>query len=121
MNENILRDIKILFDIKDNESDEKLSLLIRLVLDEIRLYIGYSKKEKLPEVVESVALSLTRKYLQNDNMGIVNIKNDGIKSVKRGDTTIEYSTSDIIGSLERNGVMADELRLLRHLKRTRMV
>lgn len=120
MNENILRDLKILFDIKSDKSDEKLNLLIRLVLDEIRIYIGYKDDEKLPKKVEKIALSIIRKYLKKDNMGISDIETKDIKSIKRGDTSIEYTTSNIIDSLSSSDLIESELILLRHFKRIRM-
>lgn len=120
--ENVLKNIKIMLDLdlEKTDFDEKLGFLINLILDEICIFTLHKNKATLSKQLETTASDICVKYLKVNNLGIAAIQNNGAKSIKRGDTTIDFGTSNILQTMQGAGYIDAEIRLLRHFKKTRM-
>lgn len=116
----ILKNIKLIQNIKGDENDDKLSYIIDLIVDEIAIYINHKNIEKLPKRLEIIASDIVVKYLKTNNLGIENIEVADTKSIKRGDTTIEFNLSNILTTMRGLGYIEQELKLLNHFKKVKM-
>lgn len=115
----ILRKIKLLLNIKFDDYDEKLKYLIDLITDEVSIYTNISNS-KLPSQIENIIVDICTKYLKVNNLGIEDIAVSDTKSIKRGDTAIEFNTSNILSTMKSVGYIEQELKLLNHFKRIKM-
>ena len=115
----ILRKIKLLLSIKSDDYDEKLKYLIDLITDEVSIYTNISNS-KLPSQIENIIVDICTKYLKVNNLGIEDIAVSDTKSIKRGDTAIEFNTSNILTTMKSVGYIEQELKLLNHFKRIKM-
>ena len=115
----ILRKIKLLLNIKTDNNDDKLKYLIDLIVDEISIYTNISNN-KLPARLENIIVDICTKYLKVNNFGIETIDTADIKSIKRGDTTIEFNTSNILSTMKSVGYIEQEIRLLNNFRRVKM-
>ncbi|MGP1598964.1 phage head-tail connector protein [Peptoanaerobacter stomatis] len=115
----ILRKIKLLLSIKFDDYDEKLKYLIDLITDEVSIYTNISNS-KLPSQIENIIVDICTKYLKINNFGIEDIAVSDTKSIKRGDTAIEFNTSNILTTMKSVGYIEQELKLLNHFKRVKM-
>jgi len=115
----ILRKIKLLLNIKSDDYDEKLKYLIDLITDEVSIYTNISNS-KLPSQIENIIVDICTKYLKVNNFGIEDIAVSDTKSIKRGDTAIEFNTSNILTTMKSVGYIEQELKLLNHFKRVKM-
>lgn len=115
----ILRKIKLLLNIKFDDYDEKLKYLIDLITDEVSIYTNISNS-KLPSQIENIIVDICTKYLKVNNLGIEDIAVSDTKSIKRGDTAIEFNTSNILTTMKSVGYIEQELKLLNHFKRIKM-
>ncbi|EJU21193.1 Phage gp6-like head-tail connector protein [Peptoanaerobacter stomatis] len=115
----ILRKIKLLLSIKSDDYDEKLKYLIDLITDEVSIYTNISNS-KLPSQIENIIVDICTKYLKVNNFGIEDIAVSDTKSIKRGDTAIEFNTSNILTTMKSVGYIEQELKLLNHFKRVKM-
>lgn len=118
--ENILNNVKLMLDIKVNDFDEKLSFLINLILDEICIYTMHKNKETLSKKLENTVSDIVIKYLKVNNLGIESIKTSDAKSIKRGDTTIEFNTSNILQAMQGAGYIEQEIRILNYFRKVKM-
>lgn len=116
----ILRKIKLLLSIKFDDYDEKLKYLIDFITDEVSIYINYKDSDKLPVKLENIIVDICTKYLKVNNLGIEDIAISDTKSIKRGDTAIEFNTSNILTTMKSVGYIEQELKLLNHFKRIKM-
>lgn len=115
----ILRKIKLLLNIKSDINDDKLKYLIDLIIDEVGIYTNISSN-KLPARLENIIVDICTKYLQVNNFGIETIDTADTKSIKRGDTTIEFNTSNILSTMKSVGYIEQEIRLLNNFRRVKM-
>lgn len=115
----ILRKIKLLLNIKSDINDDKLKYLIDLIVDEISIYTNISNS-KLPARLENIIVDICTKYLKVNNFGIETIDTADTKSIKRGDTTIEFNTSNILTTMKSVGYIEQEIRLLNNFRRVKM-
>ena len=115
----ILRKIKLLLNIKSDINDDKLKYLIELIVDEISIYTNISNS-KLPSRLENIIVDICTKYLKVNNFGIETIDTADTKSIKRGDTTIEFNTSNILSTMKSVGYIEQEIRLLNNFRRVKM-
>ena len=115
----ILRKIKLLLNIKSDINDDKLKYLIDLIIDEISIYTNISNN-KLPSRLENIIVDICTKYLKLNNFGIETIDTADTKSIKRGDTTIEFNTSNILTTMKSVGYIEQEIRLLNNFRRVKM-
>ena len=115
----ILRKIKLLLNIKSDINDDKLKYLIDLIIDEVGIYTNISSN-KLPARLENVIVDICTKYLKVNNFGIETIDTADTKSIKRGDTTIEFNTSNILSTMKSVGYIEQEIRLLNNFRRVKM-
>lgn len=115
----ILRKIKLLLNIKTDNNDDKLKYLIDLIVDEISIYTNISNN-KLPARLENIIVDICTKYLKVNNFGIETIDTADTKSIKRGDTTIEFNTSNILSTMKSVGYIEQEIRLLNNFRRVKM-
>ena len=115
----ILRKIKLLLNIKSDINDDKLKYLIDLIVDEISIYTNISNS-KLPARLENIIVDICIKYLKVNNFGIETINTADTKSIKRGDTTIEFNTSNILSTMKSVGYIEQEIRLLNNFRRVKM-
>nr|DAM73048.1 MAG TPA: head to tail adaptor [Bacteriophage sp.]DAP52577.1 MAG TPA: head to tail adaptor [Caudoviricetes sp.] len=115
----ILRKIKLLLNIKSDINDDKLKYLIDLIVDEISIYTNISNS-KLPARLENIIVDICTKYLKVNNFGIETIDTADTKSIKRGDTTIEFNTSNILSTMKSVGYIEQEIRLLNNFRRVKM-
>lgn len=116
----ILRKIKLLLNIKTDTNDDKLKYLINLITDEVSIYINYKDSDKLPARLENIIVDICTKYLKVNNFGIETIDTADTKSIKRGDTTIEFNTSNILSTMKSVGYIEQEIRLLNNFRRVKM-
>ena len=116
----ILRKIKLLLNIKTDNNDDKLKYLIDLITDEVSIYINYKDSDKLPARLENIIVDICTKYLKVNNFGIETIDTADTKSIKRGDTTIEFNTSNILTTMKSVGYIEQEIRLLNNFRRVKM-
>jgi|GEM_PF-1202976 DNA packaging protein, QLRG family len=116
----ILRKIKLLLNIKTDNNDDKLKYLIDLITDEVSIYINYKDSDKLPARLENIIVDICTKYLKVNNFGIETIDTADTKSIKRGDTTIEFNTSNILSTMKSVGYIEQEIRLLNNFRRVKM-
>ena len=116
----ILRKIKLLLNIKTDTNDDKLKYLINLITDEVSIYINYKDSDKLPARLENIIVDICTKYLKVNNFGIETIDTADTKSIKRGDTTIEFNTSNILTTMKSVGYIEQEIRLLNNFRRVKM-
>ena len=115
----ILRKIKLLLNIKTDTNDDKLKYLVDLIVDEVGIYTNISNS-KLPARLENIIVDICTKYLKVNNFGIETIDTADTKSIKRGDTTIEFNTSNILTTMKSVGYIEQEVRLLNNFRRVRM-
>lgn len=115
----ILRKIKLLLNIKTDTNDDKLKYLVDLIVDEVGIYTNISNS-KLPSRLENIIVDICTKYLKVNNFGIETIDTADTKSIKRGDTTIEFNTSNILTTMKSVGYIEQEVRLLNNFRRVRM-
>ncbi len=115
----ILRKIKLLLNIKTDNNDDKLKYLIDLIIDEVGIYTNISNS-KLPSRLENIIVDICIKYLKVNNFGIEDIVVSDTKSIKRGDTTIEFNTSNILSTMKSVGYIEQEIRLLNNFRRVKM-
>lgn len=115
----ILRKIKLLLNIKTDNNDDKLKYLVDLIVDEVGIYTNISNS-KLPSRLENIIVDICIKYLKVNNFGIEDIVVSDTKSIKRGDTTIEFNTSNILTTMKSVGYIEQEVRLLNNFRRVRM-
>lgn len=115
----ILRKIKLLLNIKTDTNDDKLKYLIDLIIDEVGIYTNISNS-KLPSRLENIIVDICIKYLKVNNFGIEDIVVSDTKSIKRGDTTIEFNTSNILTTMKSVGYIEQEIRLLNNFRRVKM-
>lgn len=115
----ILRKIKLLLNIKSDINDDKLKYLIDLIIDEVGIYTNISSN-KLPARLENIIVDICTKYLKVNNFGIETIDTADTKSIKRGDTTIEFNTSNILSTMKSVGYIEQEIRLLNNFRRVKM-
>lgn len=86
----MLKDIKTMLEIKNDESDPVLSIMIK---DASKAVCLYCHRKTLPEDLEFVVRELVINKVKADNDG-------NIQSIKRGDTQINYATeTDIIKAI----------------------
>lgn len=116
----ILRKIKLLLNIKTDNNDNKLKYLVDLITDEVSIYINYKDSDKLPARLENIIVDICTKYLKVNNFGIETIDTADTKSIKRGDTTIEFNTSNILSTMKSVGYIEQEIRLLNNFRRVKM-
>lgn len=116
----ILKNIKLMHNIQTDDYNDKLNFLINLIVDEIAIYINHKNIEKLPKKLELIASDICIKYLKVNNLGIENIDISDAKSIKRGDTTIEFNTSNILTTMRSVGYIEQELRLLNYFRKVQM-
>ena len=116
----ILRKIKLLLNIKSDTNDDKLKYLVDLITDEVSIYINYKDSDKLPARLENIIVDICIKYLKVNNFGIEDIVVSDTKSIKRGDTTIEFNTSNILSTMKSVGYIEQEIRLLNNFRRVKM-
>lgn len=116
----ILRKIKLLLNIKSDINDNKLKYLVDLITDEVSIYINYKDSDKLPARLENIIVDICTKYLKVNNFGIETIDTADTKSIKRGDTTIEFNTSNILSTMKSVGYIEQEIRLLNNFRRVKM-
>jgi len=115
----ILRKIKLLLNIKTDTNDDKLKYLVDLIVDEVGIYTNISNS-KLPSRLENIIVDICTKYLKVNNFGIETIDTADTKSIKRGDTTIEFNTSNILTTMKSVGYIEQEIRLLNNFRRVKM-
>lgn len=115
----ILRKIKLLLNIKTDNNDDKLKYLVDLIIDEVGIYTNISSN-KLPARLENIIVDICTKYLKVNNFGIETIDTADTKSIKRGDTTIEFNTSNILSTMKSVGYIEQEIRLLNNFRRVKM-
>jgi DNA packaging protein, QLRG family len=115
----ILRKIKLLLNIKTDNNDDKLKYLVDLIVDEVGIYTNISNS-KLPSRLENIIVDICTKYLKVNNFGIETIDTADTKSIKRGDTTIEFNTSNILSTMKSVGYIEQEIRLLNNFRRVKM-
>ena len=115
----ILRKIKLLLNIKSDINDDKLKYLIDLIIDEVGIYTNISSN-KLPARLENIIVDICTKYLKVNNFGIETIDTADTKSIKRGDTTIEFNTSNILSTMKSVGYIEQEIRILNNFRRVKM-
>lgn len=115
----ILRKIKLLLNIKTDNNDDKLKYLVDLIVDEVGIYTNISNS-KLPSRLENIIVDICIKYLKVNNFGIEDIVVSDTKSIKRGDTTIEFNTSNILTTMKSVGYIEQEVRLLNNFRRVKM-
>ena len=115
----ILRIIKLLLNIKTDTNDDKLKYLVDLIVDEVGIYTNISNS-KLPSRLENIIVDICTKYLKVNNFGIETIDTADTKSIKRGDTTIEFNTSNILSTMKSVGYIEQEIRLLNNFRRVKM-
>jgi len=115
----ILRKIKLLLNIKTDTNDDKLKYLVDLIVDEVGIYTNISNS-KLPSRLENTIVDICTKYLKVNNFGIETIDTADTKSIKRGDTTIEFNTSNILTTMKSVGYIEQEIRLLNNFRRVKM-
>lgn len=115
----ILRKIKLLLNIKADNNDDKLKYLVDLIVDEVGIYTNISNS-KLPSRLENIIVDICTKYLKVNNFGIETIDTADTKSIKRGDTTIEFNTSNILTTMKSVGYIEQEIRLLNNFRRVKM-
>ncbi len=115
----ILRKIKLLLNIKTDNNDDKLKYLVDLIVDEVGIYTNISNS-KLPSRLENIIVDICIKYLKVNNFGIEDIVVSDTKSIKRGDTTIEFNTSNILSTMKSVGYIEQEIRLLNNFRRVKM-
>lgn len=115
----ILRKIKLLLNIKSDINDDKLKYLIDLIIDEVGIYTNISNS-KLPARLENIIVDICTKYLKVNNLSIEGIAVSDTKSIKRGDTTIEFNTSNILSTMKSVGYIEQEIRLLNNFRRVKM-
>ncbi len=115
----ILRKIKLLLNIKTDTNDDKLKYLVDLIVDEVGIYTNISNS-KLPSRLENIIVDICTKYLKVNNFGIETIDTADTKSIKRGDTTIEFNTSNILSTMKSVGYIEQEIRLLNNFRRVKM-
>jgi len=115
----ILRKIKLLLNIKTDTNDDKLKYLVDLIVDEVGIYTNISNS-KLPSRLENIIVDICIKYLKVNNFGIEDIVVSDTKSIKRGDTTIEFNTSNILTTMKSVGYIEQEVRLLNNFRRVKM-
>ena len=115
----ILRKIKLLLNIKTDTNDDKLKYLVDLIVDEVGIYTNISNS-KLPSRLENIIIDICIKYLKVNNFGIETIDTADTKSIKRGDTTIEFNTSNILSTMKSVGYIEQEIRLLNNFRRVKM-
>jgi DNA packaging protein, QLRG family len=115
----ILRKIKLLLNIKTDSNDDKLKYLVDLIVDEVGIYTNISS-DKLPSQLENIIVDICTKYLKVNNFGIEDIAVSDTKSIKRGDTTIEFNTSNILTTMKSVGYIEQEIRLLNNFRRVKM-
>lgn len=116
----ILRKIKLLLNIKTDNNDNKLKYLVDLITDEVSIYINYKDSDKLPARLENIIVDICTKYLKVNNFGIETIDTADTKRIKRGDTTIEFNTSNILTTMKSVGYIEQEIRLLNNFRRVKM-
>lgn len=116
----ILRKIKLLLNIKTDNNDDKLKYLVDLITDEVSIYINYKDSDKLPARLENIIVDICIKYLKVNNFGIEDIAVSDTKSIRRGDTTIEFNTSNILSTMKSVGYIEQEIRLLNNFRRVKM-
>lgn len=115
----ILRKIKLLLNIKTDNNDDKLKYLVDLIIDEVGIYTNISSN-KLPARLENIIVDICTKYLKVNNFGIETIDTADTKSIKRGDTTIEFNMSNILSTMKSVGYIEQEIRLLNNFRRVKM-
>lgn len=115
----ILRKIKLLLNIKSDINDDKLVCIIDLIIDEVGIYTNIINS-KLPARLENIIVDICTKYLKVNNFGIETIDTADTKSIKRGDTTIEFNTSNILSTMKSVGYIEQEIRLLNNFRRVKM-
>ena len=108
-----------MLNIKTDTNDDKLKYLVDLIVDEVGIYTNISNS-KLPSRLENIIVDICTKYLKVNNFGIETIDTADTKSIKRGDTTIEFNTSNILTTMKSVGYIEQEVRLLNNFRRVRM-
>ena len=109
-----------MLNIKNDNKEAKLKYLIDLITDEVSIYINYKDSDKLPARLENIIVDICTKYLKVNNFGIETIDTADTKSIKRGDTTIEFNTSNILSTMKSVGYIEQEIRLLNNFRRVKM-
>lgn len=90
----VLQKVKTLSGITSNENDEKIEVVIEMMIDEVKNFCNRKYENTLPKRLENTIVQMVIDYLQINNPGIKEFDKKDIKGITRGDTRIEYSTND---------------------------
>jgi hypothetical protein len=90
----VLQKIKNLSDITSNENDPKLATTIEIIIDEVKNFCNRKHEKSLPKRLENTIVQMTLEYLRLNSCGIKEFEKKNIKGITRGDTKLEYATSD---------------------------
>ncbi len=89
MTTTILEKIKIMADIED-QHDLKLNVVIEMMEAEVK---NFCNLKTVPQQLENTIVEMVLEYLKSNPMGISQFEGKNVKSISRGDTTIQYATT----------------------------
>lgn len=90
----ILEKVKGLIGIEDTQHDTKLTITIEMMMDEVKNFCNISPLKSVPKQLENTIVQMILDYLKINPMGIEKFEGGNVKSISRGDTTINYNTSE---------------------------